>query len=238
MTGSKRWSTFMPSKLSTRVPVGSSSNRAWRAACCSRLHLWPIALAAIVASATLLATARADDVLDRAVQFHISPSPLASALIEFSTQSGLQVAVADADVARLRSGGMTGTSPIGSALSELLRGTGLEFARVGTETVAIRAAPGGAVAGTFVGGAGTGPVPPVGPSATEPSVGSGGATCPTEHHHRDSERADGAGTRRRRPLSVHRSPRHGALREHRRPRQPRALARRPVRDDLSRRRSG
>jgi len=91
-----------------------------------------------------LATARADEVLDRSIRVQISASPLASALIEFSTQSGIQVAAADADVAHLRSNGVNGTLPIRAALSTLLRGTGLEFARVGAQTVAIRRASAGA----------------------------------------------------------------------------------------------
>ncbi len=99
-----------------------------------------IALPAFVLTMAWLATVRADDLLERGVRFHISPSPLASALIEFSTQSGIQVAAADADVAHLNSSGVNGTLPIRAALSALLRGTGLEFSRVGAETVAIRRA--------------------------------------------------------------------------------------------------
>jgi secretin/TonB-like protein len=101
-----------------------------------------------------LATARADDLLDRDVRFQISASPLASALIEFSTESGIQVAAADADVARLNSNGVNGTLPVRAALSALLLGTGLEFSRVGPETVAIRRAsilptlPGGTLRAT------------------------------------------------------------------------------------------
>jgi hypothetical protein len=170
----------MPLKSSTRVPAGSSSNRARTAASCRSLRLWPIALAAVVASVTWLATAHADDVLDRGVQFHISPAPLATALIEFSTQSGVQVAVADADVAQRRSGGVSGTLPVGSALSELLRGTGLEYSRVGTETVAIRATSGGAVAGTFTGasGSGTGQVPPIAPLPADRNASAGALPAP------------------------------------------------------------
>jgi hypothetical protein len=100
----------------------------------------PIVLAAFVLMIAWLATARADDLLDRGVRFHISASPLASALIEFSTQSGIQVAAADADVAHLNSDGVNGTLPSRAALSTLLHGTGLEFERVGPETVAIRRA--------------------------------------------------------------------------------------------------
>jgi hypothetical protein len=107
----------------------------------SRDALQWLILAAFVVMMAWAAPARADEALDRGVHFHISASPLASALIEFSTQSGIQVAAADADVAHLSSNGVNGTLPIRAALSTLLRGTGLEFSRVGAETVAIRRAP-------------------------------------------------------------------------------------------------
>ena len=87
-----------------------------------------------------LDSAHADDLFDRGARFHISASPLASALIEFSTQSGIQVAAADADVAHLNSNGVDGSMPIRTALITLLQGTDLEFSRVGAETVAIRRA--------------------------------------------------------------------------------------------------
>jgi hypothetical protein len=100
----------------------------------------PVILPAVVVMIAWLGIARADDLLDQGARFHISASPLASALIEFSTQSGLQVAAADADVAHLTSNGVNGTLPIRAALSTLLRGSGLEFSRVGVETVVIRRA--------------------------------------------------------------------------------------------------
>jgi hypothetical protein len=99
-----------------------------------------IVLASFAVTIAWLATARADDTLDRGVRFHISASPLASALIEFSTQSGIQVAADDAVVSQLNSNGVNGTLPVGAALSTLLRGTGLEFSRVGAETMVIRRA--------------------------------------------------------------------------------------------------
>jgi hypothetical protein len=102
-----------------------------------------IVFAAFVATLACLSTARADELLDRAVSFHIAAAPLANALVDFSTQSGLQVAAADADVAHLNSNGLTGTFPIRMALGMLLRGTGLEFTRVGAETIAVRAASAG-----------------------------------------------------------------------------------------------
>jgi hypothetical protein len=108
-----------------------------------------IVLAAFVVAIAWLATARADDLLDRGVAFHIPASPLASALIEFSTQSGVQVAAADADVSHLNSNGVNGTLPIRAALIMLLHGTGLEFSRVGDETIAIRAVSGGPAVGSL-----------------------------------------------------------------------------------------
>jgi hypothetical protein len=102
-----------------------------------------VLIAFFVATTAWHATARADDMLDRGVSFHIAPSPLSSALIEFSTQSGLQVAAADADVSRLNSNGVNGTYPPRVALDLLLHGTGLAFSRVGTQTIAIRSASGG-----------------------------------------------------------------------------------------------
>ena len=96
------------------------------------------ALLALLITIAWAVPVRADDVFDRGVRFNIPASPLANALIEFSTQSGIRVAAADATVSNLKSNGLNGTYSIHAALSALLHGTGLEFSRVGTETVAIR----------------------------------------------------------------------------------------------------
>jgi hypothetical protein len=101
-----------------------------------------IAAAGLALTIAGQATARADEVMDRATRFHISPSPLSSALLEFSSQSGLQVAAADADVSRLNSNGVNGTYAPRTALDLLLQGTGLRFSQVGTATVAIGTVPG------------------------------------------------------------------------------------------------
>lgn len=114
-----------------------------------------ILIAVFVATIAWHATVRADDLLDRGISFHISPSPLSSALLEFSTQSGLQVAAADAEVSHLNSNGVNGTYPPRIALDLLLHGTGLRFSQVGATTVAIGAAPRPAlVASTRIDGAG------------------------------------------------------------------------------------
>jgi hypothetical protein len=84
--------------------------------------------------------AHAGDSLDREVDFNIAPATLAQALVQYSLQSGVQVAVADSDVAHVQSAGLAGTYPAHDALARLLQGTGLEFSRVGASTVAIRSA--------------------------------------------------------------------------------------------------
>jgi hypothetical protein len=89
-------------------------------------------------AAAWLAPARAEDILHRDVHFHIPASALGNALIEFSTQSGIRVAASDAKVSALNSEGLDGTYSIDAALHALLRGTGLEFSLVGTQTIAIR----------------------------------------------------------------------------------------------------
>jgi hypothetical protein len=105
-----------------------------------------LVLIAIFVAAIGQATARADDILDRTIRFHIAASPLSSALIEFSTQSGLQVAAADAEISNLNSNGVNGTFPARVALDMLLHGTGLRFSRVGATTVAISTLPKPAIA--------------------------------------------------------------------------------------------
>ena len=108
-----------------------------------------VVLAVFVAATVWIAPARADDVLGRTVPFHILPSPLAGALIEFSSHSGIQVAAADADVSRLKTNGVNGTFPIRAALKTLLQDTGLNYSRVGENTVAIQTAPVGSVLGVL-----------------------------------------------------------------------------------------
>ena len=116
----------------------------------------------VLAVATVwLEPVRADDALDRGVRFHIPASPLANALVEFSTQSGIRVAAADATLANLNSDGLNGTYSIQAALRALLHGTGLEFSRVGTQTVAIRSVSVGAKVLARTNGAGAAATMPV-----------------------------------------------------------------------------
>jgi hypothetical protein len=135
--GSAHWSKFMTLKWLTKAPMECSSARALKTAPRSKSGIrW--ALIALVVTIAWREPVRADDVLDRGARFHIPASPLASALVEFSTQSGIQVAAADATVSNLNSDALNGTYSIHAALSALLHGTGLEFSRVGIQTVAIR----------------------------------------------------------------------------------------------------
>ncbi|HMH30290.1 MAG TPA: STN domain-containing protein [Steroidobacteraceae bacterium] len=97
-------------------------------------------LTAVLASLAWHGTARADDILDRQINFHIAASPLPGALIEFSSQSGVQVAAADAAVSNLKSNGVNGTYSVRAAMGMLLQGTGLAYSQAGTGTVAIAAA--------------------------------------------------------------------------------------------------
>ena len=94
----------------------------------------------LVAVVAWHATARADDIMDRQIHFHIAASPLPSALIEFSSQSGVQVAAADAAVSNLKTNGVNGTYSVRAAMATLLQGTGLAYSQAGTGTVAIAAA--------------------------------------------------------------------------------------------------
>jgi secretin/TonB-like protein len=134
------------------------------------------ATAAFATAAFWLATARADDLLDRGVNFHIPASPLATALVEFSTQSGAQVAAADSDVSHVNSNGVNGTMPIRAALSMLLHGTGLEFSRIGDETIAIRNMPGGPAAGSLARAGASGSAvktPAAEPAPSDPDMNAG-----------------------------------------------------------------
>lgn len=74
--------------------------------------------------------------LDSEVDFHISAGSLADALIQFSTQANIQVAVAAHATANLHSPGLTGRLPVAVALGTLLRSSGLSYQAAG-DTVTI-----------------------------------------------------------------------------------------------------
>jgi hypothetical protein len=157
----------MQLKWSTKESVESSSDRAPIEKRGIKAQILGIVLSAVAAVIVVAAPARADDPLDRTAPFHILPSPLASALIEFSSQSGIQVAAADADVSRPKTNGVIGTMPIRAALNTLLQGTGLDYSRVGEETIAIRTAPMESALGALPRRAGVGPGPAA-PDSAQP----------------------------------------------------------------------
>jgi hypothetical protein len=115
-----------------------SSGRALAAMSAVSMVMRPMLVAVLASLAWHVA--RADDILDRQVHFHIAASPLPGALIEFSSQSGMQVAADDAAVTNLKTKGVDGTLSVRAALDRLLQGTGLAYSQAGANTVAIAAA--------------------------------------------------------------------------------------------------
>ena len=78
--------------------------------------------------------------LDHRVVFDIAPQNLASALIDFSRQTDLQVMSAGPDLKDRRAPGVHGNYAIGTALDLLLTGSGLSYKAAGPSTVAVVAA--------------------------------------------------------------------------------------------------
>lgn len=79
--------------------------------------------------------------LNREVAFNIPSQPLDAALIEFSRQADVQLAISAASLERIQSPGLNGTLAAGTALTRLLSQTSLAFYTVGsTVTVAPAAA--------------------------------------------------------------------------------------------------
>lgn len=89
--------------------------------------------------------------LDKEVIFHIGPRPLESALLEFSREADVQVAMASASIRDVQVAGVEGKYAIGTALVILLRGSGLSYAVVGsTLTVTDNAVAMGNYGGSLV----------------------------------------------------------------------------------------
>lgn len=114
-------------------------------------HAWvraPVAWAQwmLLAMAAVILSVRADEG-DAAVDFDIPPQGLATALTQFSAQSGVQVVAAAAGLSSARSGGVKGHMPPQLALQQLLRDTAYSMQLIGVRTMAVTArdaAPGGA----------------------------------------------------------------------------------------------
>ncbi|HET7307346.1 MAG TPA: TonB-dependent receptor [Gammaproteobacteria bacterium] len=95
---------------------------------------------ALVLSCGLCATALAASP-PSSVKFDIPPQPLASALIQFSEQAGVQVASQAVNVSNTLSPGVAGSMPVEAGLTRLLANTGFTYVTIADGTFAIKAAP-------------------------------------------------------------------------------------------------
>src|SRR5579859_3311895 len=100
-------------------------------------------LVAACAAVVLLSGAAAYAAADSSKHFEIKAKPLADALMEFGAQSGLTVAAPTTLTAGKRSASIRGDLSPTDALGQLLKGSGLTFARAPDGTIAIQAASGG-----------------------------------------------------------------------------------------------
>ena len=93
---------------------------------------------AVIASTVPFADARAEVSVDmnREVAFSIPSQPLDAALIEFSRQADVQLAISAPALQYIQSPGIKGKLPANTALSKLLSQTELKFYTVGN-TVAV-----------------------------------------------------------------------------------------------------
>jgi iron complex outermembrane receptor protein len=83
----------------------------------------------------LMAAAPAN--LGEIVTFDIPAEPLTTALLEFSTQTRIQVATSGAAVGRAQSPGAVGSMSVRTALVNVLTGTGFVYQVSGDRSVAI-----------------------------------------------------------------------------------------------------
>lgn len=90
-----------------------------------------------VLAGLLCLPANASDALPREAEFRIAPGPLAAALIQFSTQTGIQVMAAETTTRRATSPGVRGRLPLEVALQRLLAGTSLEYRLVAEDTIVL-----------------------------------------------------------------------------------------------------
>lgn len=89
-------------------------------------------------TASAAAAAAESDALGRIIDVRIAAQPLASALIEFSQQSGVQVMASAGMVRGLQTQGVQGQMSVAAALDALLQGTQLNFHPAGPNTVGLR----------------------------------------------------------------------------------------------------
>jgi len=90
-----------------------------------------------VVACTLLPYAAWASDLSSTVDVKIAPQPLASALLEFSAQTQIQIVTSGADVRELKTNGLSGHMTVRAALEQLLEGSGLSFKMMGDSTVGL-----------------------------------------------------------------------------------------------------
>ena len=104
--------------------------------CCAAV-LMPLAGVQAQGSPTVVETTPRAAELEREVRFDIPAQSLATAMIAFAEQSGIQVVTAGEAVEPLQTPGVHGIRSIRDALGELLYGTGMVFVPVGSATIAL-----------------------------------------------------------------------------------------------------
>lgn len=97
-----------------------------------------LATASLLLSAAIQQALAAD--LSTTVQFNISRQPLSAAVLQYAQQSGIQVTSPSTLLEGKLTAGISGQLSAGSALQQLLDGTGLVYEVVDESTVAIREA--------------------------------------------------------------------------------------------------
>lgn len=100
------------------------------------LRRW-LGLAGMLLAALASADRPGESRLEQVVQFSIERGPLEYALIQFSRQAEVQVVLASDLAGNLVASEVRGSFSASSALTELLKGTGLVYATVGN-TVTVR----------------------------------------------------------------------------------------------------
>src|SRR5260221_153853 len=78
--------------------------------------------------------------LNKRQMFEIAPQPITSALLQFATQTKIQLISSNVDIKMLKSPGVNGEFTLAAALDRLLSGTGLRYRAEGDETIVVVAA--------------------------------------------------------------------------------------------------
>ena len=78
------------------------------------------------------------DAIEKRIRFDITAQPMNAALIEFSEQSGIQIAVNASHIRNLRCRGITGEFATTDAIEQLLEDTSLTFDVIGDTTIVIK----------------------------------------------------------------------------------------------------